>query len=226
MRRLTLGLMGAVLVIAGCGSEPDPVTPIAEPVPDVFELTCTEDGSTKVAETEVTVQEDGFHVRMDNQTGEPVSMNGLGWDFSEGVSTETLPTPPGPLEIACWPYSEHESGEEPPTTDISVLDPDGVWVSPEVECGTGMQQSVIFDHFFASPGRKGDPVDLARDVLHNLKADDVLERAGYPGEEQRVTVRVQRGGKTVAGVSYDLAENGGYLLSGANICDATGIRVK
>lgn len=227
MRRLTVGLMGAVLLVAGCGSEPEPAGRVSDGPPVVNELavTCAEDGSTEVADSEVTVQADGLHVRMDNLTGEPVSMNGLGWDFSEGVSTEALPVPPGPIGIACWPYSKHEGGE-PPLTDISVLDPNGLWVDPELECIVGPESNVIFDHLFASPGEKGDPVEIARGVLHDLENDDVVERAGYPDEKQRVTVRVQREGKTVVAVHLDLAENGGYLLGGANLCDATGINVK
>lgn len=228
MRRLTVGLIGAVLLVAGCGSEPEPAGRASDGPPVVNELavTCAEDGSTEVADSEVTVQEGGLRVRMDNQTGEPVSMNGLGWDFSKGVSTEILPVPPGPIEIACWPYSQHEGGDEPPTIGISVLDPNGLWVNPELECVVGPESNAIFDHFFASPGEKGDPVEIARGVLHDLENDDVVERAGYPDEKQRVTVRVQREGKTVAAVYLDLADNGGYLLGGANLCDATGINVK
>ena len=228
MRRLTLGLVVAVLLMVGCGSEPEPPDRVSDgpPVVKVLELTCTEDGSTEVADSEVAVQEGGLDVRMDNQTGEPVSMNGLGWDFEEGTSTETLPTPPGPLEIACWPYSDHEGGEEPPTIGISIVDPNGLWVDPEIDCKVGPESNMIFDHFFASPGKKGDPVDLARDVLRNLEDDDVVERAGYPAEERRVPVRVQRDGNTVATVYFDVAENGGYLLGSANVCDATGINVR
>lgn len=227
MRRLTVGLMGAVLLVAGCGSEPEPAGRVSDGPPVVNELavTCAEDGSTKVADSEVAVQAGGLDVRMDNRTGEPISMNGLGWDFSEGVSTETLPVPPGPIGIACWPLSKH-GGDEPPLIDISILDPNGLWVDPELECVVGPESNAIFDHFFASPGKKGDPVEIARGVLHDLEKDDVVERAGYPDEKQRVTVRVQREGKTVVAVYLDVAENGGYLLGGANICDATGINVK
>lgn len=228
MRRLTVVLMGALLLTVGCGSEPEPTPDRVSdgpPAPTLMEVTCTEDGTTKVADSELTVQEGGLRVRMDNQTGESVSMTGLGWDFEKGISTEVLPVPPGPLEIACWPYSD-QSGEEPSTIPVSILDPNGLWVDPEIECTVGPESNVIFDHFFASPGKKGDPVDLARGDIRNLEDDDVVERAGYPAEERRVSVRVQRDGKTVALVSYDLAENGGYLLGGANFCDATGINVR
>lgn len=228
MHRSTACLFLTAFLLAGCGSEPEPSGRVSDGPPVVNELavTCTEDGSTKVADSEVAVQADGLHVRMDNRTGEPVSMNGLGWDFSEGVSTEVLPVPPGPIGIACWPYSEHDGGDEPTLVDISILDPNGLWVDPELECIVGPESNMIFDHFFASPGERGDPVEIARGVLHDLEKDDVVERAGYPDEKQRVTVRVQREGKTVVAVYLDLAENGGYLLGGANICDATGINVK
>lgn len=224
--RVLLLLAAALLGAPGCGMPEENVTgdppETPTPQPSVFEVTCTEDGDTEIKNLTVRVGPAGVEVRMSNLSGEPVSLNGVGWDFSEGDSTEVVPVPPGPVEVACWPYSKHR-GREPSTTTVDLVDPESLWVDPELQCRGDVSMSIISDHFFASPGQKGDPVEIGRRALKGLHEDDVVELASYP-EQKNPVVRVVRGGRTIANVGLDRSDEGGYLVGGADICGDSDIR--
>ena len=217
----------AVVALAACGAPgpPEgiqPVTQGTEPADEVVKLVCEADGSTRLLTPVVTAQEDGVHVRVDNRAREGVSINGLGADFAEGTSEQTISTPPGEVGIACWPYSRHED-EEPPRVNLMVDDPHGYWVNPRLDCPKGdLIGSVISDFVAGAEGEQGDPADLARANLKGVEPSDVIEPAAYPDQTYPV-VRVVRDGKTVATASFSPAEAGGWLIGGSEACSSSGI---
>jgi hypothetical protein len=57
---------------------------------------------------------------------EPAEIIDLGHDVEPGETEWVSHTPPGTVETACNPFSQHGSGEAPPTTPVEILDPDGL----------------------------------------------------------------------------------------------------
>ncbi len=90
---------------------------------------CEADGTTSVLTSEVSAQEDGVHVHVENRLAEPASLGGLGFDASPGISDVTLSTPPGGVDVACWPFSEH-GGKHPPGAPMQVVDERRLYTSP------------------------------------------------------------------------------------------------
>jgi hypothetical protein len=217
----------AVLVCAGvgCGHKPGDLesqTIRDRSFPNVADVVCRRDGSTKLLTPVVAVSRDGVHVRVHNHTGEWVSLNGLAVDAPEGVSREVSQIPPGNVEEACWPYSRHE-GKHPKAVPLRIVDPRGVWIDPELECEGDLVQSSIWDYAVGAPGRDGSPVAITKRTFRGLDAEDVVRRAGYP-EARSPTVAVVRDGRTVASASFHRADEGGWLVGGTSRCSEEGIR--
>jgi hypothetical protein len=172
----------------------------------------------------VSASADGVHVRVHNDAGEPVSLNGLALDFDTGESEQVATTAPGTIEIACWPFSLHESDEEPKAQPLRIEDPDNHWTSHDLDCRSGdLVEDMISDFAPDATGEKGDPVALTRRHLKGLEVDDVVESAGYP-DAAHPTVRILRNGHTVATAGFIPAENGGWLLENSSTCADSGIR--
>ncbi|MGH2700923.1 MAG: META domain-containing protein [Actinomycetota bacterium] len=187
------------------------------------EIVCQRDGSTDLLTPSVDAQADGVHLQVDNRTGEGVSMNGLGWDFSEGTSEAVLSVAPGKVEIACWPYSQHD-GQEPSRTPLEVTDSGSYWVPPELECPKGDPVgSVTSDFAGGAPGLEGEPVELVRQEVSGLRPSDILEAAGYPEQEQPA-VRIVRDGDVVGVAGLTLTGEGGYLFGSFESCSSAGLR--
>jgi hypothetical protein len=114
------GLISMTILLGACGSpEAQPISPAGHPteMARVIEVICDPDGMTILLTKDVAVSRDGVHVRVDNKAGEPISLNGAGLDFSEGMDEQVALVPPGELKIACWPHSDHE-GPEPETVAV------------------------------------------------------------------------------------------------------------
>ena len=223
--RLVLAI--ALLVLAGCGAEsPRPETREGRPVAAPFvEIVCTEDGDTRLWTPVVEVQADGVHLDVDNRAGEPTSFFGLGLDVDEGRHEEVVNEPPGRMRVACYPYSEHESDTKPVRYDLELVDPQGHWVSTELECEPGsMVQSTISD--FAYPlgdGMGKEPVELVEENVKGLEPDDVVEVGGYP-EAELPTVRVVREDKVIGAFGFLKADDGGLTIESSELCDSAGLR--
>jgi hypothetical protein len=192
------------------------------PLPGLGRLVCERDGGTSVETPVVAAQSDGVHFRIESRLDEPASINGLGTDVDPGTSEVTLSTPPGKVEVACWPFSQHRD-PEPPTVEMRIVDSDGLYVSPEIECSEGTSWSSIFDFMEGTHGSHDDPVKLARKNLKGLRPNDTLELAGYP--EHPVGVRVVREGRTVAVVDFERTQDGGLLVAGGSGCSEDGVNV-
>jgi hypothetical protein len=211
-------------ILAACGKPPasegsqtegEPRNP---DVPQIARITCGPGGSTDLQTPAVSALADGVHILVRNDAGEPVSLSGLGLDFDTGGSEQVATTAPGTFGIACWPYSLHDSGDEPETQPLRIEDPHGHWATPELDCpGGGLVEDKISDFIPGATGEKGDPVALTRRHLTGLEDGDVVESAGYP-DAAHPTVRVVRDGHTVATTGFIPAENGGWLLENSSTC--------
>jgi hypothetical protein len=188
-------------------------------VSTTIDVVCGPDGATELHNFDVVTSPDGVHFHVDNRAGEPVSLNGAGRDFRPGVSEQTALIPPGEYEIACWPSSKH-SGQEPETQTVHVTDPNGLFVRPALKCPEGSPQAggATLDYASDARGTKGEPVDIARDVLVGLESSDEVIAVGYP-EAEFPQVAVLRDGKQVAHLRYSPAEKGEWLLGGYSACD-------
>jgi hypothetical protein len=151
---------------------------------------------------------------------EPASINGLGMDVDPGVTESVTTTPPGRLAVACWPFSEHGS-QEPPTQMLTISDPEGLYVSSELECPPGDEGmwGEVLDYASPVKGSYASPIDAAATHLRSLEPTDELRQAGYP-EQQSTPVIVVRDGDVVASVSVALANTGKWYVMGANGCSS------
>lgn len=187
----------------------------------VAHLTCEADGSTTLAEPQVAAEPDGVHVIVRNQLEEPASLNGLGMDVDPGHSVWALTIAPGEYEIACWPFGDHGTGVEPPTTPFRVLDPDGLYVSGELECDAAW--SAIFDFVSGAEGTAPDPISAAKEALAGVLPDDTFIRPGYPEQVDPPGVVLVRDGAAITSVSVFQGSNGLWLVGGASGCDGYGV---
>jgi hypothetical protein len=220
-------LVVALLMLAGCAEE-TPRSQLREgkPVAAPFvEIVCTEDGGTRLWTPVVEVQADGVHLDIENRAGEGTSFFGLSLDVDEGRHEEVVSAPPGRMRVACYPYSQHESDKRPIRYDLELVDPQGHWVSTELECEPGsMTQSMMSE--FALPlgeGLRKDPVQLVHDGVKGLEPDDVVELAGYP-EAEVPTVRVVRADRVIATFGFIRADDGGLAIETSELCASEGLR--
>lgn len=199
------------------------------PTPSVAEIVCERDGTTRVLTPKAQPQRDGVHLRVDNRTGREMELAVQGDTQSHGASeyappgTTSLVTSIAPGKVRVWCADWNDPPEVPgPSDDLTIVDPEGLWVSRELDCGppTGDVgiMSVIHDHFFASPGERGDPVELARSHFGWADPGDIVEPAGYPEADGGALIRVVRGGRVVAIASYDADGEGGWLLGYEEAC--------
>lgn len=227
MRYLIRATGTAILIAAAaCGPSELPASPGGDPAEEtIARIVCRVDGSTELLTPRVTVRPDGLHASVRNLAGEPVSVGGLAVDAEEGMSEHVSMIPPGQVDVACWPYSQH-GGRKPENVPMTVTDPDGYWVSPgQLECVGRTSTEEVRDYFVEAEGEVGDPVAIARRRLNGLQAGDVLRRTGYP-EAIHAGVEVVRDGRTVALLGFIPAQGGGWLLGTQGACTGSGIRWK
>ncbi|MGH2591422.1 MAG: hypothetical protein ACRDGW_11590 [Actinomycetota bacterium] len=226
----TSALLMTALLLAACADTPPAAQGVdGEATPDVGRIVCEADGSTSVFTPEVLARRDGVHLVVDNRLDEPASLiGGFGFDVDPGVSEWTLQTAPGDRAVACWPFSDHGSGDEPDTIPFQVLDPDGMYVPPaELECPDDLQWATILDFIDVTTGFSNDPVEAVRQSIRGLQPGDAisLSRSGYPAAdtEGEGTVVVDRDGRAVAIFGVTLADDGRWLVSGGRGCATVGI---
>lgn len=217
-----------ILIFAVACGEPAPPTPPGDepsPAPGEVELLCDTDGTAVLSSTVVAARTDGVHLVVDNRYDEPVSV--AGFDADPGVTRWTFGYPPGPLEVMCWPFSDHPDGEPPERLSIQVVDPDGLYVwPPELACETDEQWVSVNDFFDTSSGVDADPVEAARVSLSGIEPGDVLavRDSGYPDADDASTaVVVSREGRIIAIVGLSLAEDGAWYSGSARGCADAGV---
>ena len=223
---MRLGLAITLLVVAGCSVEtPRSQTREGRSVAAPFvEIVCTEGRDTRLWTPVVEVQPDGVHVDVENLTGEPTSFFGLSLDVEEGRHEEVVNEPPGKMNVACYPYSQHEGDTKPVRYDLRLVDPEGHWVSTELECESDMVVESTAD--YASPlkiGQGQDPSAIVEESVKGLQPDDVVETAGYP-EADVPTVRVVRDGKVIGAYGFLEAGDGGLVIEETASCASASLR--
>lgn len=202
------------------------------PLPDVARVVCDEEG-TRVLTPEVRPQPDGVHVVLDNRTGQDLalSFDSGYWDGGDNAnmgSTEYVwLAPPGPVDLAC--FGKREEPNLQAGASFQVIDPDGLWVSPSLECEPGAHVVSTEGGSYASPppGDPRDPVEIAKEERFAPFGPGEVEAAGYPEAEHRL-VRLIRDGRTVAVAEYVDASfaggepGSGWVESGYEACDERG----
>lgn len=217
-------VIAVLAILPSCAGRPSrsDVPDVASGAPDVARIVCSEDG-TRVETPTVRAQPDGVHVTVDNRLGFHTGFSmrfenggGGGRNAPRGESAHVLSAPPGRLEIGC--YTDRDA-LAPDLQALRVVDPTGIYRSTELDCERIVGENVDFAS--GTPGVEGDPVEIARDDLGSavgLRADDVVELAGYP-EDEPPTVRLVRDGRVVATISYFETEQGGWLQDSLSRCD-------
>jgi hypothetical protein len=193
------------MILIGCADPPEPTDegPPNEPatVPDVAEIVCEDDGVIRLLEPSVRAQPDGLHLRVEVSLDEPVQLDGPWLDepFQPGATDFVTVNPPGQLTLACWPISQLDSSSfEPERAELEILDPEGIYVSEELECLPG-DDTAGWTTDWVPPGPDRDPpVTLAeaRAVLERLEPGDVVAYAGYP-ERPGEHIAVERDDRTI-----------------------------
>jgi hypothetical protein len=205
--------------------------PTVSPLPDVARVVCDANG-TRVLTPRIRPQADGVHFGIDNRTGEHLGFifrfgdrPGGGDNAAVGrseISRSDLP--PGAVLVTCFDHRGQTPVPKDPSAfaRIDVIDEDGIWSSPELDCGDAGWVTGIGDYVAGVKGEAGDPVDLARDHFKGLRSTDVVSRAGYP-EQPSAIVAVVRKGRTVATAEYDGDGTGGWVLSTVSRCQDSGL---
>jgi len=212
----------ALVVLAGCAEEtPRSQLREGQPVAAPFvEIVCTEDGGTRLWTPVVEVQSDGVHLDIDNRAGDQASIDGFPLDVGEGQQEEVVRTPPGKMKVACNPLSQRGGNKKPVKYDLELVDPEGHWVSTELECKT---DNIVGTTFYApmSIGNR-DPAEAVKEMVKGLKPDDVVEPAGYL-QADVPAVRIVRDSKVVGVIGFAETDDG-FGIDGTSTCASAGLR--
>lgn len=210
-------LVACSFILIACADPPEPTdeslqnsqTDVAQ---DVAEVVCEAGGAIRVLDPRVRAQPDGLHVRVEVSLDGPVQLDGLWLDepVQPGRTDVVTLNPPGTLTLACWPVSQLESSSfEPDRAELAVLDPDGVYVSDQLECLPGDETAgwtVDFDENGPDIEPPITPLE-AEAALRRLEPGDLVARAGYPegGDDH---IAVVRGGRTIAVMLFFHGQDG------------------
>jgi hypothetical protein len=149
-------------------------------------------------------------------------MNGIGVDVSPGRWSGVLSIEPGTLDVACWPFSQH-GPKEPPTTPLAVVDPEGLYFGPELDCAGGRIMGSVSDFISPPPKDALIPLEEARRRIRGLLANHELIYAGYPEQRTR-PVLVMRDEAVIASFSFGLSGSD-WVHVGSSVCDESGLRI-
>jgi hypothetical protein len=216
--KLVPAFVASLIVMAACADTP---TETKADTQGVAEIICEADGSTTILTPRVLVQPDGVHVHTVSHLDEPAEIIDLSHDVDPGETEWVSHTPPGTVETACNPFSQHDSGEAPPTVPVEILDPDGIYVTGEIQC-SGTSSAGIGD--FAEAPLDVGPVPLgeARAAIRGLDDDDQLLHAGYP-KQRDASVIVRRHGQIVASFGFVTFDGQEWVIEGSQICTSSGL---
>ena len=215
-------LLGAI-ALGACADEPAPGAFVGPwtPAPDIAtraELTCATDGSAALSSDTLQPQPDGVHIRVINAFDEPVSV--AGFDADAGTTNFVFTGGPGTMELICWPFSEHSSGEEPDRLSLEIVDPFGLHVNGELPCE--IDSHTISDYFEAPIDEGPPPLDVARRVIEGLFPADVLRIEGYP-EQEGGSVIVIRDDEIVAAYGIKRFKGEPWDVISGSACEGSGL---
>jgi hypothetical protein len=218
---LLLGTMA--LTASACGQDAAQTAgespPAPAPRPDVAVIRCEETGAS-VTTPEVRPQRDGVHLRITNETDAELAFavddprgGGGGFDI---LGTAVLDLHPGPVQVSCYD-PRREDPSEIPGEPLEIVDEEGIWVSPRLDCGQVVAQ--VLDYMVDARGTTGPPLDAARSFAEEQGLTGEVEPAGYPEWESPV-YRVVSGGRVVSAIVLLPDGAGGWLLSQVDRCSA------
>lgn len=222
----TLLVVGG-LVLGACADgsgAPEALDGHWTPAPDIATrtvITCGADGSTALSAETIQPNPDGIHLRVVNEYDEPVSVEGF--DAEPGVTNWVFSKGPGTMELMCWPFSEHGSGEEPPRTSLEIVDPLGLYVDGSLPCEDDIHSSTTVDYFKEPVDEGPPPLDVAREVIDGLRADDILRVDGYP-EQVGGSVIVIRDDAIVARYGISRFKGKPWSVTSGSACLGTGLQ--
>ena len=151
-------------------------------------------------------QRDGVHLLVHNRTQKDMGISyqqgrlGAGDNADRGTTEVVFQIAPGAAEVLCT--GNEGISDESGWASLEIVDPRGLWVPPEVDCGP--LGGVSVGHGDYIEGVKGDPRDpvlIAAERWGPLEPGEEVQRAGYPKGENRL-VRLVRDGRVVEVVEY------------------------
>jgi hypothetical protein len=206
-------------------SEPSQ-SPSADQAANVARIVCTGD-SILIEDPVVRAQRDGVHLRFEDpgQWSE-YSLHPDSFDYGqseganlskEGPTTVTHSLPPGEVTVACVHARGSYIDREALTGQLTVLDPEGLFVPWGLECGWGEQFRARI------AGRQDERVVEVFRRLRGVLASDVLAATGYPESPQMWPTRIVfRNGQAVARIMAPNVGDGTWELL-VNACPGSGI---
>lgn len=189
--------------------------------PTVGRIVC--DGTATTVETpEVAARADGVHLTVENSSPENLGiqfdMSGRGDNADVGTTNLLIPIAPGEERVRCFAASDDfDPGAPGGWVTITVIDPSGFYVSPELDCPNGAFGQI--NDFVA--GAQGDPdpaVAAAQHYSKQVSSGDEVVAAGYPEDPSERTFVLRSNGVAVGSVSYHPDGQGGWLNGKTSGC--------
>ncbi len=246
-RRLSSGALGATVAAAAVLVPLWLLSPLGRPnsspsgpaasispswVPGVAVVVCDLRGdevTTRLLTPVVRARPDGVHLRVENRSSVGLELRiedqrgAQGRAAPVGVQVAVHTIPPGDARAGCVvPGGRAYS----PLPTLQVVDPAGLWVSPELECTGGLRAEVVRDYASEAPGEEGTAIEVAtRHLPLPLRPGDEIRDTFYPmtqSQRHLPVVAVVRSGRTVARVVLTPASDGGWLVTLWEACSNEG----
>ncbi|HEX2030465.1 MAG TPA: hypothetical protein VHL78_03565 [Actinomycetota bacterium] len=141
---------------------------------------------------------------------------GAGDNADRGTTEVVFQMAPGDVAVRC---SSSVGGDDPPYASFEVVDPKGLYVPAELDCGPLQGISTGHgDYIEGTPGDRRDPLLVATERWSPLEPGEEVQRAGYPRAENRLVLLV-RDGRVVEVLEFARDDAGvGWLESSLTTC--------
>jgi hypothetical protein len=203
-------------------------------LPDVAEIVCGPEGAVALT-PEIRPQRDGIHLEIHNHGGDrgefylvdPHGGNEIGGLPEDGVRENVSSFGPGPLQIGCAGYAggfSYDGTGSERHARLTIVDPEGLWTEPELECGDGRRRRTIPTDRLATegPGVQPPVERLIREFVPGIEPGDVIERPRYPDSQFKIETRtLVRDGRRIARLY--LSRGGGVWSVMPYVCPGYGI---
>ena len=223
------------------GDAQEPTKPARE-TGNAVAITCTPDG-TEVPPTAVVTNQ-GPRFTIDNQSNAAqVLIAGVSGEARQHAAdldpsktpTHTFDLPPGDYVVGCFQERVEGAGGAdswsglPGMVPVSILDPEGTYVSLQLMCEGKADTSLGFTD--VPPG--STPEQAIRGATDGITDSDVIEVTGYPGNQGLVGSRdnisqwrIVRGGSSLALVMLTTVSDGDPVVVDVTACKGSGIEAR
>ena len=220
---MLIGVVTAALGLAAAGGFGSDVPSSATAVVRQARIVC-EPEAARVPSEPVSALRDGVHLVVENASGatmleirSPTDALLAELPLSSDTPTEAIfPLPPGPVSVTC--VTAGEAG----ATDIGVItvvDPGGRWVSPDLPCGPDDVERSTYETELVIEERASS---TARRAVPGLHGSDLLESPGYPASTWHGDLLVVvRDGETIARIAR--ADDKGMWNVFVDACPGAGL---